>query len=301
MRLFHPTFYLLIFLASISAFASDVESIIEGVKHNDSLIKSGKGNLIVRLKYAEEGREIRGTGPNIVLQDKAYHIFYAFNEAGEIRCDLGSEGKPLIRIYDGKKVIQFVHERKILENGEVDEFWTGRIYQNPRIIHSFLDPLYWGIKYDNKRAGQVLAKQSPRSVGRELIDKEMCEMIEIDPPSTVFEGTYRFWIAPGQGYRILKQDISMPGQSRRIIFHTRYKKLPGDIWLPWYSHYINYLLDKEGNETALSKWSMEMKDYVVNTDLDEELFQFDTSKVREVFDERIGRILTQQEIDTLFD
>ena len=299
MRHFHPTFFVLIFLASISDGASDVESIIEGVKQNDSLIKSGKGNLIVRLEYTEKGKEIYETAPNIVLRDKTYHIFYAFNEAGKIRCDLGEKSKSMIKIYNGKKVSQFVHQTEIRENGEVDEFWIGRIYRNPRVIHPFLDPLYWGIKEGNRRAGQVLAKQSLRSVGQELTDGEMCEVIEIVPSSTVFEETSRFWIAPGQGYRILKKDLSMPGKYRRTVFQTRYKKLPDDIWLPRSSYYINYLLDKEGNETALSKWSMELKDYVVNTDLDEALFQFDTSKVREVFDERIGRILTRQETDIL--
>ena len=292
-------FLLLIFLASISVFANDVELTIEGVKYNDSLIKSGKGNLVVSLEYTEEGKEIYQTGPNIVRRDKTYHIFYAFNEAGKIRCDLGEEGKPMRSINDGETVIRFVHQRKILENGDVDEFWIGRIYQNPRVINIFLDPLYWGIYYDGRRAGQVLEERSPRSVGRELIDGEMCEVIEINPPMQL-SGKHRFWIAPGKGYRILKQEITNPGDSRRIVFHTRYKKLPGDIWLPWGSYYINYFLDKEGKETALTKWSMEMKDFVVNKDLDEKLFEFDTSEVREIFDERIGRILTRQEIDMLF-
>ena len=300
MRFFHPTFFLLIFLASISDGASDVESIIEGVKYNDSLIKSGQGNFIVHEKYMEKGKEIYNDTGDKIFRDKTYHIFYAFN-GKKVRCDLGKGDKPLKHIYDGEKTIQLSYQREIRGNGKVDEYWFGLIYRNPRIIRIYFDPLYWGVKHDGKRAGQRLAERSPRWVGQELINKEMCEVIEIDAPSIKFAGKYKFWVAPEKGYRLLKIDISMPGESRRIVHHSDYKKLSGDIWFPWNSYHVNYFLDKEGNETALSKWSMDMTDYAVNIDLDEKLFRFDTSKVRKVFDLRIDRLLTQQEIDTLFD
>ena len=87
----------------------ELDVIVAGVKYNDSLLKTGKGDFIVRQVMSEEAKRLFLTGREDDIQLKV-----AFDGV-KVRCETVTD--KILRIFDGEKQVEIYLSKKDAEAG----------------------------------------------------------------------------------------------------------------------------------------------------------------------------------------
>lgn len=266
---------LLFTLINQIVFAIDLDLIIEGVKYNNSLIQTGRGDLTVESTTTEYGKKVLS-----YFKDKRYQVSYTFS-GQKIRCELNSE---LIQVFDGEKFMEF-DKRTDPPRGRI---------RAKNIILSFCDPRYWGIRFWDEELGKYLEKYAIKVIGYEKIkktDKTPCYVILARLPNET-ENFAKFWIDINQGYRPRKIEwiSSNPKLNKTDIIttHIQYQKHQKDIWFPksgWYT--FSRVDPKTGKAKPIRKFSMIKNVCEINADISEEVFKIDFPSGTSVTDFRM--------------
>ena len=255
----------------------DLETIIAGIKYNDSLVKSGKGHCI--LEYPTSRQE-----PKV-------EYFYAFDGI-KIRCDSHSKARPnIVQIFDGEKLIDI--------NRSKTPFRIN-IYGGSAAVDAVMDPRYWGLYYHGKSLGEYLEENAIKVLKKENVSKKLCYVIQAkrDPRG----GLINFWIAPHKGFRCVKlqhgtsyrgksnKKKSIPSINTTIVL---YQKLRGGIWFPKAAGFVA-LNKTKSKDRVIIAYNIIIKDFELNVDVSN-LFRFDIPPETKVYDHRINEVRTAKE------
>ena len=246
-------------ISLISAFAGNSilppiveELIIAGVKHSESLLKSGTGRIrVYGSGYFGKKKKVE------VLKSgkKRYYVMeLQFAFCGEHTYIKYLDPQFGGIIFDGRNQIN------ISPQGD---------YTSVTSKYTFLpsmDPRDWGIWYKRQKLSDFLMrckeKGKIRIVGAEKVRNVPCYVVETEDPS-VQGGILRFWIAPKGGFRCV-QILRRSGSEvivRRIRWR-RYKLKDGEsVWFPE----KGVMILKRGKDRYRSE--MEVMDFQPNVDV----------------------------------
>ena len=237
----------------------DAELIITGLKHSESLLKSGTG----RFKFygsayfaekkknlkIDEGKINKGTDGGI--QSKTVlieELLFAFSGEHSYFKFLGMGSGEII--FDGKIQLTIPHSKQILMRYG---------YFNPS------DPRGWGPWYKKQKLSDYLGQQEKiRVVGGENLDGIPCYIVETQDPK-LQDAVVKFWIAPRNGFRCV-QTLYETGTRRQLRkIEWQGYQLKGQenefVWFP--KHGISLSMKRSNPKEP---WSKPFRNEAVITD-----------------------------------
>ncbi len=200
--------------------AMDLEALVAAVKHNDSLLKSGKVSFVVQPTQTRLKAELMGR--DFSTETAPREVSFAFDGRKvycETRCVHDKDKLRLehrVAIFDGEKQV------------EIDRFpppprigVRGHLSLMPRSYFH-----YWGMSFDGKSIGEYLEKHAIDILGEESINNIPCYVVR----TTLRGAKIKLWIAPSRGFRMLKKqsDTRFPqggGFHATVTMKIHYEKL----------------------------------------------------------------------------
>jgi hypothetical protein len=241
----------------------ELDAIVAGVKYNDSLLKTGKGDFIIRQVMSEEAKGLFPPGRKDDIQ-----LTVAFDGV-KVRCETVAD---MIQIFDGEKQVEVYLSEKYagVKKGGMSVGVRGE-----RMMDLRYDPRHWGLYKTEKPLGggkplgEYLEEKAIKVVGQEHINRLLCYVVRVGPR--------KFWIAPEQGFRVLKSQYETsapipkpPFKELPVVFtvETVYQELKNGIWFPKSSVKSSFLLDKKtGKQNLLVRDFLTVKAIEVNGDV----------------------------------
>lgn len=267
----------------------ELELLIEGTKFNDSLVKSGMGNIIMitTLSFGEIDtveRKLEGDS-TILMKGKTTKIFYAFEgerarydaETVVNYSDSQSSVHKVESAYDGEKTMQF--DYGLLERAHA-------CIKPGNLVKDVANKVFWGMTINDEPIGEFLQRPEAQLIGKELINNDTCYVVETQKPG----GVERYWINPVKGYRVQKIELRYNVLTITMIDLAQY--LPNI----WYWEKISSLLYKVngGKKVLVGKRIIEMSDdFKVNVDVPDSLFNIKLPEGLKWYDTRIGKRVDQ--------
>jgi hypothetical protein len=244
----------------------ELDVIVAGVKYNDSLLKTGKGHFIVRRAPTEEANQLLlSSGQRFQTGDTQLTVAF---DGVKVRCETVAD---IIEIFDGEKQVEIYLSKKYagVKAGKMSVGIRGKLMIAPR--HN---PRYWGLYVWGKPLGEYLEEKAIQVVGNERINGLLCYVVQAKLRRV---GTIKFWIAPEQGFRVLKSQYETsapipkpPFKELPVVFtvETVYQELKNGIWFPKSSVKSSFLLDKKtGKQNLLVRDFLTVKAIEVNGDV----------------------------------
>jgi hypothetical protein len=256
----------------------DLETLIAGVKHNDSLIEKGKVHFFMQPVHTKLEAKLFG---NFGFETKLREVIFAF-DGGKVYYEIPSDSEPYMAIFDGEKQVDIYKQETQSEAKRIKIGVRDSLTIDPRSYFQ-----YWGLSFDGQTIGEYLEKNAVAIVGKGNIDKVLCYIIEAKRRG----GTIRFWIAPSMGYRILKRSFDIyyaqsGGFPATAMMLIRYEKSKDNIWFPKSGTDTTIALNKAtGKKELMFKYSLTVKNFELNVDVSD-LFKLDIPPETEVFDFR---------------
>jgi hypothetical protein len=243
----------------------ELDAIVAGVKYNDSLLKTGKGHFIVRRAPTEEANQLLlSSGQRFQTGDTQLTVAF---DGVKVRCETVAD---MIQIFDGEKQVEVYLSEKYagVKKGGMSVGVRGE-----RMMDERYDPRRWGLYITGKPLGKYLEKhleeKAIKVVGQEHINRLLCYVVRVGPR--------KFWIAPEQGFRVLKSQYETsapipkpPFKELPVVFtvETVYQELKNGIWFPKSSVKSSFLLDKKtGKQNLLVRDFLTVKAIEVNGDV----------------------------------
>ena len=263
----------------------ELEFLIAGVKHNDSLVKSSRIRFIKQPTHTEFEKKFFGVSDSQFEGD--VEVIFA-HEGAKVYCQTRSTIEPdRTRIFDGEQQQIEIHKRGQKRHIAV----RGAMTIGPRNYFH-----YWGREFLGELVGEYLEKNAVGIVGEEDINGVPCAIVEAKLPPK--NGRVKFWIAPLQGYRVLKRQFEATyhgGIPSHVTMIVQYQKVNG-VWIPKSSTDTTLALNQEsGNQELLFKFTLTVEDAEVNIDVSE-LFNLEIPPETEVWDHRTQSIRTAKEV-----
>ena len=224
--------FFMIFLCIILSISSckaigqelDLGTLIAGIKHYDSLVKSGTGTVVYEhpLRFFDKSKD----------------------RTEKMVCTLTFEGKTKIRanflessrhrnnttyIWDGEKTIIYTPDEKRYVRVDGRDFALER-YIDPRFWMTARGRVY---EYLNNPTGEYLEKniKNVEILRTEKVNDIFCYVLK--------EHNVTIWIAPKMGFRMIKRDCPTylsrgPGhvEFKRRIYYKEYKRKDITFWFP---------------------------------------------------------------------
>ena len=255
--------------------ALDLKALFAAIKHHDSLLKSGAGEVI----YTDEQ-------PPVEADTRIIKGRIAF-DSENTRFD--SQGD--FNILTPTAMWQIAPHRR--------RHPKYHFSPEPRsLIHHGVDPRRWLIK----DLAAHLESENFQITGREVFNNILCYVLEAKHGDT----SEKIWIAPGQGFRYLKResrfprpvdalDSDIPMEALTIIRTTISYQEFGEIWFPKVVFKEYAWLDFKATYPIISRETLELKNFKVNHDLPPETFIVDLPEDALIKVEGISKALTKQE------
>lgn len=191
----------------------DLPTLVAGMNHYDSLVRTGTGTCIYESSPAAQER-------------KLVAVF----------------------TFDGRKMRADIIEgleagNRVVFNGEFQITSTPRLKrytkQNRSTIDPFIDPRYWmngaELFYLEKSLGEHLEQHPSEILRQESVEKIPCYVVDVSVHDTV----RHLWIAPEMGFRLIKiyAESWSPVHAKRIqynfrLFYTEHKTDGKTFWFP---------------------------------------------------------------------
>lgn len=270
----------------------DLETLLVGIKHHDAHFQSAQGSLELWNYDSDYNKKTNPLAADEVSGEGKWEIVFALTSNPlRIRCDTRSEIFPnLVRIWDGEKQIDVDYA------GVTPEIAV----RGNMIIEDECIPWYWET-YNSRtsegvsRLGQYLEQFQCQLIGQEEFQDVMCYVVSTEVTATTTE---KFWIAPSQGYRLLKfEAITRFGDApARMVGLTDYQQYKGEVWFPKSGTVSFYVWDEVLEKEQLwGKVTMELKTVQVNINVSEQ-FNLNLPPESEVWDHRTKSIRTLKEV-----
>jgi len=283
------TIFYFVFIAYLSVFALkeafaaeskdiDLETLIAGVKHNDSLIERGKVHFLIQPVHTELETKLLGM-PG--FETNLREVIFAF-DGRKVCYEIPSDYEPYTAIFDGEKQVDIYKSGTQSNEKNMKIGVRGSLAIDPRSYFQ-----YWGLFFDGQPVGEYLEKNAIAIIGKENFNKTLCYIVEARKRG----GTIKFWIAPSNGYRILKRSseiyyVQSGGFPATVRMLMQYEKSKDDIWFPKSGIETTMTLNKAtGKKELMSKYMLTVKNFELNVDISD-LFKLDIPPETEVFDFR---------------
>ena len=257
--------------------------IIAGLAHTESLLKSGKGKL--KLYMASYFRQSRPDREITVKKPTKGHsrtissveeLEFAFSKA---HSHFNKDGFKFIA--DGN--IQLV----ISPHGSISMY--------PRVAYppEGLDPRDWGLWYRRQRLSNYLRQQkSARLISNEKVDSIPCYVIQTPEKSTE-DAIIKFWVTPEDGFRLIQIQHQTQTRKSLIKFEWQAYQLDGKqhAWFPKRAVSIS----TSETEVEPVQNEIEIIDFKPNTDVSA-LFDLQIPPETEILNPQLNRPVTFKEI-----
>jgi hypothetical protein len=261
----------------------DLETIVAGVKHGDSLLKSGKGNLTIQPTITEFGKKLL----NIQGAEEGPNEFLFAYEGKKVYCEIYTGAfRNYICVFDGEKQVEINKSTTPPVIGVRGEFAS---FEPRSDLH------YWGMIFNKQPIGEYLENNATAILGKEYINKTLCYVIQAKCPGIE---TVKFWIAPSKAYRVLKREYNTSyagGVPATVTMIIEYEKSKSDMWFPKSGTDTTIALNKATRKKELMfRYSLTVKDFELNVDVSD-LFKLGISPDTEVFDFRTNSTRTAKD------
>jgi len=298
------SFLMIIQLSALSATKTasdmDMEAILSGIQYYNSLIQSGEADMTHTMiqKGAPMAEKMNG---NLMNGTYKYHFMFDRNK---MRMDREQAETDRFRRYT------YIYFTGQWEWEMSEEYVNGKssilyIY-NTTVRSKFeqRDPRDYG-EFDRDR---FLNKNDFRVKGQEKIDNIVCYVLEHK------NGKTRFWIAPEQGFRVLKTEYEYSlgphykgedgkeryGIERNFISYEKH----GEVWFPKAVDHRIYYIDKKGQKQLMVNYKTEAKNIRLNHQIPKEKFaidlQHDADEIK-VFLANSDEVLTKEQFIERYD
>lgn len=265
-------FWITVFLLTFASFSFSVEEeldldiILAGIKHYDSLVKSGEGKVSYK-RVQTPG--LTDDGHRIAVE---YHL--AFTQL-QTRMDIpeyfiGNTHFPKLTFIEtkGEGELHLPEDKSPVSYLAYHSFPTKTfIHWHPKRIMT----TEWveGSLYEHLKEKEFQIKQ------KQTLKEVECYILE----NTDGE---KIWIAPQQGFRFLKYEHRFPLKktlqrgliqgapivSRKNVSYENH----GEAWFPKQINIQTFFINKKGEEELFLKTDIETKDFRVNHDISEKTF-----------------------------
>ena len=255
--------------------ALDFKELVAAIKHHDTLLKSGEGEVV----YTDEQ-------PPVEADTRIVSGRIAF-DSENTRFDSQRE----ITILTPTEMWQIQPHRQR----------HPKYYFSPEprsLIHVGVDPRRWLIK----DLATDLESENFQITGREVFNDILCYVLEAKQGDT----SEKIWIAPEQGFRYLKREVQFPRpvdaldsdipmEALTIIRTTISYQQFGETWFPKavFSEYA--WLDFKATYPIISRERLELKNFKVNHNLPPDTFTVDIPDNEMIRVTGINKPLTKQE------
>ena len=295
-------FFIAIQLSAFSATETlskmDMETILSGIKHYNSLTQSGEADMTHTMIQ----KAVPMTNKKSVMNETyKYHFMFDRNK---MRMDREQVETDRIRHYT------YIYFTGQWEWDISEQYVNGKSYilyiytTTDRSKYEQRDPRGYG-EFDLNR---FLNKNDFRIKGQEKIDNIVCYVLEHR------DGKTRFWIAPEQGFRALKTEYKYSlgprykgedgketyGIERNFISYEKY----GEAWFPKAVDHRIYYIDKKGQKQLMVNYKTEAKNIRLNHQIPKEKFAIDLqhdADVIKVFLANSDEVLTKEQFIERYD
>jgi len=293
------------------AVTPELNTIVEGIKFSNSLVKSGMGHITVEYRYGTAYLLYADEHTDRLVKVEAFIAF----EGSKVRLDRkktfskGNESE-VKTAFDGEKVMKLqsnpsgpiatILPSTSIEPSELDPRWWGTSL--PIVGQLSLADILGGIPIRRRIRTRsnyytyYYIGDSVRVVGSEDVNGEMCYVVDLNlkvcsENSDTTVAKYRLWINPAKGYMTSKIKATYTESITWDLFSFR--EYPGAIWFVKKGIHRIYIVDKETGEKELMTEAIVTlhDDFKVNIDVPDELFELDFPEGLPVFDERTGKTL----------
>jgi len=297
-------FFIVIQLSAFSATETlskmDMETILSGIKHYNSLCQSGEADVTHTMiqKGMPMTEKMNGT-----LMNGTYKYHFMFDR-NKMRMDREQVETDRIRHYT------YIYFTGQWEWDISEQYVNGKSYilyiytTTDRSKYEQRDPRGYG-EFDLNR---FLNKDDFRVKGQEKIDNIVCYVLEHK------DGKTRFWIAPEQGFRTLKTEYEYSlgprykgedgkeryGIERNFISYEKH----GEVWFPKAVDHKIFYIDEKGQEQLMTNYKTEAKNIRLNHQIPKEKFAIDLQHAADeikVFLANSGETLTKEQFIEQYD
>lgn len=270
----------------------DLETLFAGINHHDARIQSAQGNIELWYYDSDYSKKMNSRAADEDSGEGKWEIMFALtSDPSRIRCDTRSEIYPnLVRIWDGEKQFDVDYA------GDTPEIAV----RGNMTIEDECIPWYWETynsrtSKGTRRLGKYLEQFQCQLIGQEDIQDVMCYVVSTKITAMTTE---KFWIAPSQGYRLLKfETITQFGDApARIIGYTDYQQYKGQVWFPKSGTVNFYRWDEVlESEQLWGKVTMQLKTVKVNINVSDK-FNLNLPPESEVWDHRTQSVRTLKDV-----
>jgi len=262
----------------------NAEFLIMGLKHNESLISSGKGGFHSRLS---SGGKITDEFTAAFAFDD-HRTYYSYKSGPLTGCTA---------LYN-KKIHRKLYITVRPEDGQIS-YRIGYTKEEPMPPDE--DPRNWGRCYWGIPLSKYLQDHKARIIGQERlkVGSEVipCYVVRSEPFSK-YERNLKFWIAPKDGFRCIQQErISTTRYGERLerkrFFYKAYEVNGQKAWFP--QRGIYWMFKDRTDEKVSAKLEVEVMDFQPNVDISD-LFRVDIDPETPVWDEKLSRLRPFKEI-----
>ena len=262
----------------------DLEVIIAGLAHTESLLKSGRGKLKL-------------------------HMASYFSRSGpdkEIIVKKGQKGRR--RTFSSVKELEFAFSKshsyfkdrngsKFVADGNIQLVISpqGSISMYLRVAYppEGLDPRDWGLWYRRQRLSDYLRQQkSARLIGNEKVDGIPCYVIQT-PEKSAEDPMVKFWITPENGFRLVQIHHQTQIQKALIKFEWQAYQLDGKQRVWFLKRAVSISTSETGAEPVQNE--IEITDFKPNTDVSD-LFDLQIPPETEISSPGFSQSITFEEI-----
>ncbi len=270
--------------------AEDVslETILQGIEYNDSLLRNAKGTFIVKVQrgeFLEVPTPVAGTEVKLASSKTIETLFYAIDyEDQRIRCNiecfkddgtgiLTEEKKAYVsqRAFDGVK-------RYTLHDTQLQMISAGSV------IPEASDPDSFGLTYTpvhtGYRWGQLLRKMAVELKGTETIDGASCYVLEFTKGDEI-PSKVKVWVNPENGYRVERR-LTQSSRGGSEVYDVEYKEFPDGARFPVKGRKRWFTIKSDGTIKVDMSFVMSVDESAqqleVNGNLADSLFAIDPPK-----------------------
>ncbi len=276
--------------------AIDLEMILAGIKHYDSLVKTGEGVVLYkRVKMpglTDDGHRkvveyyLTFTQHQTRMDIPEYHVGKVHNPKLTV-IQTKSEGELHVPDSNARR------NRFAYFSAPTKNFFD---WQPKRIMTDWEE----GSLYEHLKEKKFEIKQ------KEELNRVTCYVLENIAGEKI-------WISPEQGFNFLKYEYrfalktTLPSRGlsrgtplveRRRAFYKKYE----DVWFPKQTFIESYFIDKNGQEQLLTKTEIETKNFRVNHDIPEATFVVEVPDTVPIWVDDLRKNLSKKEfLDVFFD
>ena len=261
----------------------DLEVIIAGLAHTESLLKSGRGKLkLYMASYFNQSKSDK----EIIIKQVEKGRSRTFSSVEELEFVFSKSHSYFIN--DGSRFVADGNIQLVISpHGSISMY--SRVAYPPE----GLDPRDWGLWYRRQRLSDYLRQyKGIRLIDNEKVDGIPCYVVQT-PEKSAEDPIIKFWVTPENGFRLVQIRHQTQTEKTLIKFEWQSYQLDGkqQVWFPKRAVSIS----TSETETEPVQNEIEITDFKPNIDVSE-LFNLQISPETEISSPRFSQSITFEEI-----